>query len=200
MNNKNTLHYKDPARWLDEHGDYLFRFAVKQLRDSSLAEDAVQETLLAALQAIDNYAGESSLRTWLTGILKHKIIDILRKQARENTFYDHDSHHDTNTALENALFDRRGEWNVPQNNWGDPETALDQARFWDAFSGCYDRLSPKLARIFSLREISGLPTEEICTILNITASNCWVLLYRARLALKECLERAWLDDNDRRQP
>ncbi len=200
MNNKNTPHPMDPATWLDEHGDYLFRFALKQLRDTSLAEDAVQETLLAALQAIDNYAGESSLRTWLTGILKHKIIDILRKLARENAFYENDNHHDTNDALENALFNRRGEWHVPQNTWGDPEKALDQDRFWVAFSTCFDRLSPKLARIFSLREISGLPTEEICTVLNITTSNCWVLLHRARLALKECLELAWLNENERRQP
>ena len=183
----------DPAAWLDDHGDYLFRFAMKHLRNTAQAEDAVQETLLAALQAQAKYSGGSSLRTWLTGILKHKIIDIIRKQSRETTYASDDAGaNGPSDKPDNALFDQRGEWAVPQTSWGHPETALENERFWDAFMACLDGLSPKLAQIFSLRELSGLETAELCEVLNITSSNCWVILHRARLALKDCLETNWL--------
>jgi RNA polymerase sigma-70 factor (ECF subfamily) len=183
----------DPAQWLEAHGDYLYRFAMQHLRDTALAEDAVQETLLAALQAKASFSGDSSPRTWLTGILKHKVIDIIRKQSRMTAYTDvvADSNdpHETPDAV---LFDARGEWAVPQANWGDPETALEQERFWNAFFACLDSLPPKLAKIFSLRELSGLETAELCEVLNITSSNSWVILHRARLALKACLETTWL--------
>lgn len=182
----------DPAKWLDEHGDYLFRFAMKHLRDEAQAEDAVQETLLAALQAVNKFSGDSSPRTWLTGILKHKIVDIIRKQSRMTT-------HDDDEVFDKAtdpghMFDQRGHWLVAQAGWGNPESALDQERFWKAFSACLENLPPKLARIFSLRELSGLETAELCEVMNISTSNCWVILHRARLALKQCLEAGWLDN------
>jgi len=183
----------DPAQWLEDHGDYLFRFAMKHLRDSALAEDAVQDTLLAALQAMDKFSGEASQRTWLTGILKHKIVDIIRKQSRLVTqTNDEVETNDRVTQPEKYLFDERGEWVIRQSNWGNPESALEQERFWDAFMICLDGLSPKLAQIFSLREFSGLETSELCEVLNITAANSWVILHRARLALKDCLETNWL--------
>jgi len=181
----------DPAQWLDEHGDYLYRFAMKHLRDSAQAEDAVQETLLAALQAVDNFSGDSSPRTWLTGILKHKIIDIIRKQSRMTT-QDDDNVFDQATDP-GHMFDQRGHWLVAQAGWGNPESTLEQERFWLAFTTCLESLPPKLARIFSLRELSGLDTTELCEVMNITTSNCWVILHRARLALKQCLEAGWLD-------
>lgn len=190
----------DPAQWLDAHGDYLFRFAMKHLRDTALAEDAVQETLLAALQALDKFSGESSQRTWLTGILKHKIIDIIRKQSRLVTqTHDEMEINDRAVQPEKYLFDERGEWVIRQSSWGNPESALEQGRFWDAFLACLDDLSPKLAQIFSLRELSGLETAELSEILNITSSNCWVSLHRARLALKECLEANWLKQTGGRE-
>ena len=190
-----TNSMQDPSSWLEAHGDYLFRFAMKHLRDIAQAEDAVQDTLLAALQAQSNFNAASSQRTWLTGILKHKIIDLIRKQSRETAFYVTDSDtQDNGDALEASLFDERGEWVVPQTNWGNPETALEQERFWAAFLFCLDGLSPKLARMFSLRELSGLQTSELCEVLNITSANCWVILYRARIAMKECLESHWLRD------
>ncbi len=185
-----------PCHWLDAHGDYLFRFAMKHLRDTAQAEDAVQDTLLAALQAQKNFTGASSQRTWLTGILKHKIVDIIRRHSREKALYAPDT--DTQNgdeALEDSLFDERGEWTVPQTSWGNPETVLEQERFWTAFLYCLDGLSPKLAHMFSLRELSGLQTSELCEVLNISTSNCWVILYRARIAMKECLEFHWLQDN-----
>ncbi|MBI1423785.1 MAG: sigma-70 family RNA polymerase sigma factor [Gammaproteobacteria bacterium] len=183
----------DPARWLAEHGDYLFRFAMKHLHDTALAEDAVQETLLAALQAVASFTGGSSQRTWLTGILKHKVIDILRKQSHTTQFAEDDANADDHSdRLDKLLFDARGEWAEPQRRWGNPEQTLEQDRFWEAFAACLDELPPKLARIFSLRELSGLETDELCEVLNITSSNCWVILHRARLALKTCLEANWL--------
>lgn len=185
----------DPAQWLDAHGDYLFRFAMKHLRDTALAEDAVQETLLAALQAMDKFSGGSTQRTWLTGILKHKIVDIIRKQSRITTqTSDEMDANDRAGAPEKYLFDQRGEWTVPQTSWGNPETALEQDRFWAAFAACLDSLPPKLAKMFSLRELSGLETTELCEVLNVTSSNCWVGLHRARLALKACLEATWLQE------
>ena len=189
----------DPATWLDNHGDYLFRFAMQHLHNTAQAEDAVQETLLAALQAKDKFSGGSSHRTWLTGILKHKIVDIIRKQAREATYVSNDADSsDPSDKLDKLLFDQKGEWVVPQTSWGHPETALENERFWDAFTACLDGLSPKLARIFSLRELSGLETAELCEVLNITSSNCWVILHRSRLALKECLEANWIKETSGR--
>lgn len=187
--------HMDPAQWLDEHGDYLFRFAMKHLRDRTQAEDAVQETLLAALQAMERFSGEASQRSWLTGILKHKIVDIIRKQSRLVTQANDEMEiSDRAGQPEKYLFDERGEWVIRQSSWGNPEIALEQDRFWDAFMDCLDGLSPKLAQIFSLRELSGLETTELCEVLNITSTNCWVILHRARLALKECLETNWLKE------
>jgi RNA polymerase sigma-70 factor (ECF subfamily) len=185
----------DPAQWLAAHGDYLYRFAMKHLHNTALAEDAVQDTLLAALKAKDKYGGGSSVRTWLTGILKHKIVDIIRKQSREAAYPgDTGDGIEQMENLDKILFDARGEWTVPQTSWGNPESVLEQERFWHAFTACLDDLPPKLAQLFSLRELSGLQTAELCEAMNITSSNVWVILHRARLALKECLEGTWLKE------
>lgn len=201
MHNDSRLHAADPDEWLEAHGDALFRFAMKHLRDSASAEDVVQETLLAALQARDEFAGNASQRTWLTGILKRKIADLIRKRSREATFEnDAQDGHGDSTELTACLFDQRGEWVVPQRAWGDPDAMFEQNRFWEAFTCCYDGLSPKLSTAFSLREFSGLSIEELCEILNISSSNCSVILYRARLALKTCLESSWFDNPMRRGP
>jgi RNA polymerase sigma-70 factor (ECF subfamily) len=199
MQNDLALHTADPDEWLERHGDALFRFAMKHLRDSTSAEDVVQETLLAALQARHGFAGQASQRTWLTGILKRKIADLIRKRSREAPFESEaqDGHGDP-AELAACLFDQRGEWVVPQRTWGNPDAMFEQNRFWEAFTRCYDGLSPKLSTVFSLREFSGLSIDELCEILNISSSNCSVILYRARLALKECLESNWFDNTMRR--
>lgn len=185
----NTVSIPDATAWLDAHGDYLFRFAMKHLRDTASAEDVVQETLLAGLQARSGFSGDASLRTWLTGILKHKIADLIHKRSRElpsdNNAHDFDGDSDDLIA---CLFDKRGEWVVPQRTWGDPHATLEQTRFWGAFRICFDNLPPKLATAFSLREFSGFSIDELCVALSISSTNCSVILYRSRLALKECLE------------
>lgn len=182
----------NPEAWLADHGDYLFRYALLQLRNEAAAEDAVQETLLAALGAWERFSGQSSVRTWLTGILKHKILDSFRRQAREPSFSAHTDDPETELAmLEQALFDATGHWASPVQTWGDPESSLEQQRFWEAFIACLEALSPVQARVFHLRELDGFSTEAICKELNISSTNCWVMLHRARLGLQQCLEARW---------
>ncbi len=176
----------DPALWLEEHGDYLFRYARRRLYTDELAEDAVQETLLAALKAREKFAGASSERTWLTGILKHKIVDTIRIQAREITAPSGSDAEDPSDW--EALFDQSGHWLETVRDWGDPSSELEKSRIRQALDDCFRRLKPALAQIFSLRELSGLGNEEICKELNITATNAWVMLHRARLFLRECLD------------
>ena len=182
----------DPAAWLTEHGDYLYRYALLQLRDESAAEDAVQETLLAALSAWARFSGQSTVRTWLTGILKHKILDLFRKRAKEPQYTPTSNDTEAELAyLEQSLFDPSGHWVNKPSAWNDPEASLDQKRFWTEFIKCMEKLTPTHARVFHLRELEGLSTESICKELKITSTNCWVMLYRARLGLQQCLETHW---------
>jgi len=201
MHNDSASILADPTQCLEAHGDYLFRYAMKHLRDHALAEDVVQEALLAALEARVPFSGDASQRTWLTGILKHKIADVIHKRARETPFENvAEDGHDDPDELTACLFDKRGEWTVPQRSWGNPEAMLEQHRFWEAFAQCFEGLSPKLSTAFSLREFSGLSIEALCETLNISPSNCSVILYRSRIALKTCLESNWQDQPARRNP
>lgn len=174
----------DANTWLTEHGDYLFRMARRQLHSDALAEDAVQETLLAALAAQARYAGDASPRTWLTGILKHKIIDLIRRQLREVEL-PRDA--DGEEAVD-SLFRQDGHWAEPVRPWGNPDTEAELGQLRRALDECADRLKPAMAQVFSLREVAGMETAEICKELGITPTNCWVLLHRARLFMRHCLE------------
>ncbi len=179
----------DPQTWLDQHGDALYRYALMRARDPAVAEDLVQETLLAALRARDSFAGAAAERTWLIAILKNKLIDHFRRQAHESPLPDLDN---TDDAID-ALFsdEQGGHWARPPAAWGNPETALDQARFWEAFNDCLAGLPERQARIFALSEVDGLSTDELCKVLEAQPSNVWVMLHRARLRLRECLELRW---------
>lgn len=165
---------------------YLLRYASLHLRNRDAAEDAVQETLLAALAAEAGFAGRSNLRTWATGILKHKIVDAIRRAGRERPL-------EGEAALDDfdALFDERGHWQAHPERWSDPDGALEQKRFLAALERCLEGLPPRTAQAFLLREHMGLETAEICKELGVTSTHCWVLLYRARMALRECLEKSW---------
>lgn len=174
----------DASRWLADHGDYLFRVARRQLHSDDLAEDAVQETLLAALTARERYAGDASPRTWLTAILKHKIVDCIRRQVREVEL---PRDEDGEEAVD-ALFRQDGHWAAPLRSWGDPQTEAELSQLRRVLDDCADRLKPRLAQIFSLRELAGMETEDICKELDISPTNCWVLLHRARLFMRQCLE------------
>lgn len=167
---------------------YLLRFAGLQLRDAAAAEDAVQEALLAALTGQASFAGRANLRTWLTGILKHKIVDVIRRQAKEAPLAE-----EAGEDLEelDGLFDRAGHWAERPAGWADPDGALEQAQFFRALEACLARLPARTAQCFMMREHLGLETGEICKELAITPTNCWVMLYRARMTLRECLQQTW---------
>ena len=179
----------DFASRCNSHRGYLLRVAVLQLRDNDLAEDIVQDTLVAALQGAQGFSGRSSLKTWLTGILKHKIVDAIRRKSREPAF----ASLEEETQIEDfdALFDDSGHWENPPADWGDPESQLSRAQFFDIMQFCLDKLPPNTARVFMMREVMELESGEICKELSITSTNLWVILYRARMALRQCLEQNW---------
>lgn len=173
----------------NSHRGYLLRVAVLQLRDNELAEDVVQDTLLAALQGAARFDGRSSLKTWLTGILKHKIVDAIRRRTKEPVVTPLDDEIQLDDM--DALFDETGHWENPPADWGDPESALSRQQFMDVLQFCLEKLPPNTARVFMMREVMELESAEICKELAITSTNLWVILYRARMALRQCLEQNW---------
>ena len=171
---------------------YLMRYAMAQLRDPLLAEEAVQEALLAAVEGLGRFEGQSTLRTWLTSILRYKIADQQRRVVQDRARMesgDADSHDDE--VWLDALFDETGHWRDPPQAWANPEAALEQRRFWEAFERCLERLPARGGRVFFKREVMGEDTDDICRAEGISTSNCWVILHRARLGLRSCLELHW---------
>jgi RNA polymerase sigma-70 factor (TIGR02943 family) len=165
----------------------LMRFARAQLRNDAWAEDAVSDTVLAALAKPQAFAGQSQLKTWLIGILKHKLIDQIRRHSREvstTTAEDGDD-------IDALLFNDDGAWREAPAEWGDPEATLGRREFFEVLEVCVDQLPGVQGRIFMMREWLELDTAEICKELNITATNAWVLLHRARLRLQTCLQERW---------
>lgn len=184
MNPDNLLH-----RQLEQMRPLLVRFAVLQLRNQALAEDAVQDALIAVLEKPDRFAGQSSLRTYVTGILKFKIIDNLRSSTRERQIDTQDDQSEDDAI--DALFLADGHTVDMPRQWGAPEQVLEQKDFFRVLEVCLENLPAKTARIFMMREWLELETDEICKELAITTSNAWVLLYRARIRLRECLDLKW---------
>ncbi len=176
--------------WLNAHGDYLYRFALARLRDPHHAEDAVQETMLAAIKS-DNFDGDSSARTWLTGILKHKIIDIQRKRLREQAVSDLVDLDASDTSMDD-FFDKSGHWLEKPQILEMPDNALEQKQFLGVLGKCLDKLPVKLSALFLMRDVQEIDNENICKELNITPTNAWVMLYRARMGLRKCLEMNWI--------
>lgn len=169
----------------------LLRFAMLQLRDRGLAEDVVQETFAAALASGDRFQGRSSVRTWVFAIMKNKIVDALRDRWRNGKVeLEQEAEHDADFDV---LFKRTGMWQRDERpaDWGDPEQALQNTQFWTVLEICMTRLPPATARVFTMRELLELEVEEICKELGITTSNCWVILHRARMSLRLCLEQRW---------
>jgi RNA polymerase sigma-70 factor (ECF subfamily) len=177
---------EEAASWLDEHGDALYRYARARVGRRELAEDLVQDTFVAALQARDRYLGGSSVRTWLLAILKHKIIDHHRRAAAAGP--DPIGRPD---AIRGAFFGTDGLWKRPLASWRTPEKALEDREFWEVLDGCLGRLPRALASVFLLREVEGLDTGELRDRLELSEGNLRVRLHRARLLLRECLERRW---------
>lgn len=167
----------------------LVRFALLQLRNPGAAEDVVQDTLVAVLEKPDRFAGQSSLRTYVTGILKHKILDSLRSRQREVPFEPGDGESDEDFI--DALFRPDGHVLETPRDWGDPHATLERKDFFRVMEVCLERLPPRMARVFIMREWLELDTADICRELGISSANASVILFRARLQLRECLDLNW---------
>ena len=175
----------------------MLKFAWLQLRDEASAEDAVQEAMTAALSGMKAFDNRAQLKTWVFAILKNKIVDIIRERSRYSN---------SGTAVdeipENAyedLFDESGHWQADSrpSTWGNPESSFSSQQFWQIFEICLTRLPENTARIFMMREMLGFETEEICKELAISPTNCWVVLHRARMALRLCLNDRWFNAEGR---
>jgi RNA polymerase sigma-70 factor (ECF subfamily) len=179
-----TLH-----RQLEAMRPQLVRFAHLQLRNEALAEDAVQDALIAVLEKPERFAGDSSLRTYVTGILKFKIIDNLRLATRERQIDCADDQSEEDAI--DAMFKDDGHTREAPRNWGNPDATLEQKDFFRVLEVCLEKLPAQNARLFMMREWLELETDEICKELAITPANVWVILYRARVRLRECLDLNW---------
>lgn len=180
-------HQIDPNKWIDLYSDYLFNYTISRVSDREVAQDLVQDTFLAGLKSMKNFKGEASERTWLISILKRKIIDYYRKinsnkgQAEVRMNY--------NSGDENE-----GDW--LEERVGDPfdktaQDTLENEELGNAIYNCLEKLPKKQAEVFKMKTILGHDTEAICNELNITPSNLWVIIHRARTALAECLKENW---------
>ncbi len=180
-----------PDNWIDLHADVLYAYALKMIPDAHQAENLVQETFLAALKAQASFKGNSSEQTWLVGILRHKITDTLRSKYREvpaSSLAPQDSSTDSFfDQINGTLRTAPGSWNVQ------PDDLLNHNEFWQTFEDCLKHLPTKTSAAFSLSEVDQMKSKEICKVLNITPTNLWSLLHRARVQLRQCLQINWFD-------
>ncbi len=168
---------------------HLMRVALSRLNDPHRAEELVQETLLAAVRGHATFGGRSRFRTWVTGILLHKVADLFRDRAREAQYLE--PLQAVEPDEEAGEFDAQGQWLAPPSPWTDPQRALESKRFRALFDACLARLPSMQSRAFAMREVMGLEAGEICSALGVTPNHLGVLLHRARLGLRESLERDW---------
>ncbi len=171
----------------------MLRFARVQLRNLETAEDLVQDSIEAALRHSSSFAGQSTLKTWVFAILRNRMIDHLRTAKRTVSMSSLvEDGEDWQERLE-ALFNEKGRWRDGPRPvaWPNPEEAMQTRQFWRVFEACLDHLPPNTGRVFMMREFLGMETDEICSQVGITTSNCHVILHRARLKLRGCLETGW---------
>jgi RNA polymerase sigma-70 factor, ECF subfamily len=171
----------------------LYRYALLQLGECHLADDAVQETLLIALQSLDRFQAKSALRTWLIGILKNKIADHWRRRQTEILTAEISQNPEDDNQTEQDFFMADGHWSSKPQTWSDPEAALKQQEFWVVYEACQNNLPATMANVFMLRELVGLETDEVCRETGISEANYWVTMHRARLRLRACLELRWFN-------
>ncbi len=177
-----------PEQWVDAYGDYLYRYALLRLKDPAAAQDAVQETFLAGIRALPQFDGRVDVKYWLRGILRNKIVDQIRKTVREHPVDEEEG----TSLLDQLSFKAFGIADRPRKPWQfDPARDFEKKEFWKAFEHCLGKLSDSMRQAFVLKMIEGMPTEEICKVMNIHPNNLWVLNHRARQQLKTCLEKNW---------
>jgi RNA polymerase sigma-70 factor (TIGR02943 family) len=188
----------DPEEWVDRHGTVLYRYAILRVRSPDRAADLVQNTFVEALRVRHPFAGRSSEQTWLIGILRHKIIDHLRKSESQTAAKGGDG----DRSVEESPFDRRGRFKASVASWPlEPSMELDTREFWEIISRCLSKLPGSLADAFFLRELDGLDSDQIQRALGITPASLWNRLHRARSLLRECLQLNWFSsDNTDRLP
>lgn len=171
----------------------MLRFASLQLRDDQLAEDVVQEAMVAALDGQKQFAGRAAVKTWVFAILRNKIVDAIRQKSRSVNFSALQPEEAEMEQTFEALFKANAHWRPEEQpaDWGNPESALQQEQFWAVFEACLNHLPENTARVFMMREFLGFDTAEVCRELGISTSNCHVILHRARNGLRRCLEKNW---------
>ncbi len=182
----------DPDALVDRYADQLFRYALAHVHDRSVAEDVVQETFLAALESSAQFKGQSSLQTWLFGILKHKMIDHFRRSWRQAPLADDgDETNRTDTVYSrNPMTFVKERWKFVMR--GDPQADFEQKAFWNLLARGLAELNPRAATAFALREIEQLSTKDVCARMQISESNLWVMLHRARRHLRQIFEGSWI--------
>ncbi|MFQ6370576.1 sigma-70 family RNA polymerase sigma factor [Shewanella sp. YIC-542] len=187
----NLAGFDDPA-FISQIRRDMLRFATLQLQDGALAEDAVQEALMAAHQNIASFGRKAAFKTWVFAILKHKIVDVLRK-GHTAAMGD-----ETADDISDMLFNERGFWHADEHpgSWSAPMSSVKDDHFWRMFEACLDGLPEHMGRVFMMREFIELDSDEICQTLHISTSNLHVVLYRARLRLRECLENRWFREGE----
>jgi len=180
---ESTRHKVDEL--VSRHAEALFSYAIIRVQEKELAEDMVQETLLAALQSWESFAGDSSERTWLIGILRHKILDFFRQHHSDHELMD-------DTTWRKDFFCEKLHWKDKMLDWNaNPEVLAQNDEFWKVLRDCLKELSQVMAKAFMMRELECMSSEEVCKLLEISETNLWVRLHRARLQLRRCLEINW---------
>ncbi|WP_435264228.1 sigma-70 family RNA polymerase sigma factor [Tenacibaculum sp. nBUS_03] len=190
MNPKQNNNILSPDNWVDAYADYLYNYAVARVNNEAIAKDLVQETFFAGLKSAKNFEGKSTERTWLVSILKRKVIDYYRKinskkgkaEVRMN-FYEEG---------ENG-----GNWieeRVPQSWRNEADYTIENTELKNQIDKCIDSLPEKYAMVFRMKTIQEFETEEICKELDITPSNLWVIIHRARTQLRNCMEKNWFNN------
>jgi RNA polymerase sigma-70 factor (ECF subfamily) len=180
--------HADPSRWVSQHGDYLYRFALARVRSHHATEEIVQETLLAALSARHQFAGHSSERTWLTAILKRKVCDWLRAAVRKRA-----TQQPLPDSWSDEMFTPAGKWKA--GPWAWPEDGPEREEFWEALAGCLGLLPERQRQAFVLLHIDGETARDVRRSLGASEGNLWVLLYRARMRLWRCLNERWFGED-----
>jgi len=185
----NTL---QPGEWINNYADALYGYTLARVTDSGLAQDIVQDSFLSAWKAKDGFKGEASEKSWLFSILKHKIIDHYRKKARNILVPLEEAGNDDH-------FDGKGHWASGREpgDWDmENSSALDRKEFYTIFNGCKSKLQELQQAAFVMKYMEGLEAAEICKVLGITPSNYWVLIHRAKLQLRACLEKNWINPSN----
>ncbi len=189
-NDKNTANALDPMLWVDLYGDFLFNYAWIRVGSKEMAEDLVQDTFVAAWQAKDSFRGDSTELTWLTSILKRKVIDHYRKKSTHKEisasqftqpFQDEDGMQE-HWIMERAPKDWGKEFQYP----------LREEEFQNMIELCLSKLPEKWRSVFVLKVMEEIDSDEVCKELGCSASNLWVILHRTRIKLRECIENKWI--------